>query len=172
MGPFIFLICLNDINLILDCQLNSYADDYKLYNIIKNKGDSELLQLQLDKFTNWCFTNRMSLNASKCSVISFSRKRSTLESIYYVQQIPITRVHYVKDLGVMLDSKLTYKDHVSYITSKALKSLGFIFRITKHFKDVQCLKTLYCALVRSHLEYAVVVWAPYYQNAIDRIERV
>ncbi|XP_055613523.1 uncharacterized protein LOC129759966 [Uranotaenia lowii] len=45
-----------------------------------------------------------------------------------------------------------------------------IFRVTKDFRDVYCLKSLYCSLVRSILEYASAVWSPFYQNGADRIE--
>lgn len=55
---------------------------------------------------------------------------------------------------------------------KASRTLGFIFRIAKDFTSVYCLKSLYCSLVRSILEYCSVVWHPYYQNGIERIESV
>lgn len=67
---------------------------------------------------------------------------------------------------------MTFDDHIGYIVSKASKCLGFIFRAAKLFTDIYCLKTLYCSLVRSTLEYAVVVWAPYYENAKAQIEAV
>ena len=56
--------------------------------------------------------------------------------------------------------------------NKASRNLGFIFRTIKHFKNLQCLKSLYCSLVRSVLEYASVVWSSFYRNGIDRIEAV
>ena len=71
-----------------------------------------------------------------------------------------------------MDSKLTFRDHISYVTSKASMNLGFMFRIAKHFRNTQCLKTLYCSLVRSILEYAAVVWAPFYQISIIRLESI
>ena len=52
------------------------------------------------------------------------------------------------------------------------RSLGLVFRITKDFTDVYCLKSLYCALVRSTLEYCSVVWNPNYINGSQRIENV
>lgn len=58
------------------------------------------------------------------------------------------------------------------MVSKASKTLGFVFRIAKHFRDLGCLKALYCSLVRSTLEYCSTVWAPFYQNAIQRVESV
>ena len=78
----------------------------------------------------------------------------------------------MKDLGVILVSQLSFKRHVSYIVDKASRTLGFIFRITKHFTSVYCLKALYCSLVRSTLEYCSVVWHPSYQNGAVRIESV
>ncbi|XP_055614779.1 uncharacterized protein LOC129761101 [Toxorhynchites rutilus septentrionalis] len=106
------------------------------------------------------------LNPSKCSVISFSRKRSSIIFEYKLHGVKLDRVSTIKDLGVMLDSKLTFRDHVSYIIAKASRTLGFIFRVTKRFKDV------HCSLVRSILEYACVVWSPYYQNSVHRIESI
>lgn len=123
-------------------------------------------------FTEWCDTNRMDLNASKCSVISFSRKQSTFHFDYRIRSTTLKRESVVKDLGVLLDIKLTFKEHISYITSKASRTLGFIFRVAKHFKNIQCLKSLYCTLVRSILECSSVVWSPYYQNSILRIESI
>lgn len=78
----------------------------------------------------------------------------------------------MKDLGVILDVQLTFKHHLSYVIAKASRTLGFIFRIAKDFTDVYCLKSLYCSLVRSTLEYCSAVWLPYYQNGIERIESV
>ena len=47
-----------------------------------------------------------------------------------------------------------------------------IFHFAKNFRQLPCLKALYCSLVRSTLEYCSVVWAPLYQNGIERVERV
>lgn len=172
IGPFLFLLYLNDVNTLLDCFKLSYADDFKLFHIITCRQDSESLQIELNNFTSWCSVNRMCLNPSKCSVISFGRKRSLMRFDYSIAGKIINRVSSIKDLGVVLDEKLTFKDHIGYITSKASKCLGFIFRAAKHFTDVHCLKALYCSLVRSILEYAAVVWDPYYRCSVLQIERI
>ena len=77
-----------------------------------------------------------------------------------------------KDLGVILDAQLTFKQHVLFVIDKASRTLGFIMRIAKIFTDVYCLKSLYCSLVRSTLEYNSVVWNPIYLNGRERIESV
>ncbi|KXJ82388.1 hypothetical protein RP20_CCG014064 [Aedes albopictus] len=172
LGPFLFLLYMNDVNCTLKCLKLSYADDLKLYFQIKQRQDAVFLQQQLEAFAVWCSLNRMSLNVSKCSVISFSRKKSMFHFDYALGGVKLKRESTVKDLGVLLDSKLTFKDHVAYVVAKASSQLGFLFRFAKSFKDIYCLKSLYCSIVRPILEYSAVVWAPYYANEIQRIESV
>ena len=50
--------------------------------------------------------------------------------------------------------------------------LGFVCRISKNFCDPLCLKSLYCSLVRSVLETSAIVWSPYHDSWIQRIEAV
>lgn len=172
LGPFLFLLYMNDVNFILKCLKLSYADDLKLYYTIKQPEDALFLQQQLEAFADWCHINRMSLNISKCSVISFGRKHSLLHFGYALSGIQLQRESTVKDLGILMDTKLTFKDHVAYVVSKASSQLGFLFRFAKKFKDVYCLKALYCSIVRPILEYSSVVWSPYYQNEMQRIEAI
>ena len=102
----------------------------------------------------------------------FCRKKQTLLHNYRINHDVIPCINRIKDLGILLDLKLAFTDHVAYIVNKASRNLRFTFRVTKSFKDVYCLKALFCALVRSHLEYCSPVWSPYYQNSIARIESI
>ena len=135
----------------------SYADDLKIYSRICSTTDCDVLQSQFNAFANWCNVNRMTLNPTKCSVITFTRKKDPILFNYQLQGATIERVSHVKDLGVILDSQLTYKQHISYVVDKASRMLGFVFRVAKNFSDIHCLKSLYCSLVRSVLEYCSAV---------------
>ena len=64
------------------------------------------------------------------------------------------------------------KHHLDVTISKANSILSLVKRYAKEFYDHYVLKTLYCSLVRSILEYASVVWMPYFQVDIDRVESV
>lgn len=163
---------MNDVHLSLKCRKLSYADDIKLFSVITSVNDALFLQKQLNTFARWCNDNRMVLNASKCSVISFTRKQSTIIFDYTLSSSILNRLLSIKDLGVVFDCKLSFVEHISYTVSKASKVLGFVFRVAKHFRQISCLKALYCSLVRSTLEYCSVVWAPFYQNGIERLEKI
>ena len=114
----------------------------------------------------------MVLNPNKCAVISFSRKAVPVHFDYQLFGTQIERVYCIKDLGVILDQKLSFTQHASSIVGKASRQLGFLFRAAKNFTNIECLKTLYCSLVRSILEYCSAVWSPYYLNGSTRIETV
>lgn len=84
----------------------------------------------------------------------------------------LKRIEAMRDLGVTFDSKLLFDVHIDNIIKKATQALGFILRLSADFKNIKTYKILYCAFVRSHLEYASQVWNPNYNVYIDRIERV
>ena len=58
------------------------------------------------------------------------------------------------DLGLVTSNKLSWNAHLDKISSKASKILGLIRRTCKGLKDVNTLRRLYCAFVRSQLEYS------------------
>ena len=64
-------------------------------------------------------------------------------------------------LGLLKNHKLSWNSHIDKISSKANKVLGLIKSNCREFRDVLTLRTLYCALVRSQLEYGSVVWSPF-----------
>lgn len=71
-----------------------------------------------------------------------------------------------------MDTKLSFKSHCDSIVLKARKTLGFINRVTRPFRNPDSILTLYASLVRSIVEYCSVVWSPHYSVHIDKIESV
>lgn len=140
--------------------------------IIKTIQDCYALQMLLDRFADWCTLNMLTLSIHKCNIISFHRKLKPITHDYTINGQPLERVHQVRDLGVTLDSALTFRLHYNDIISKANRQLGFIFKISSEFKDPLCLRSLYCALVRSILESNSVVWCPYQTTWTARIEAI
>ena len=74
---------------------------------------------------------------------------------------PLQAVEIEKDLGVWMDNKLKFSDHVEDAVSKGNQILGLIRRSFTYL-DIPLLKQLYTTLVRPHLEYGNTVWHPHF----------
>jgi hypothetical protein len=72
----------------------------------------------------------MKINTLKTNLIYFTHKTNSIYFNYYVDNVLIVRTDCVKDLGVMLDSKLHFHRHIDKLYSRALKLFGLIRFIT------------------------------------------
>ena len=81
-----------------------YADYTLVYNEIKNINDCVQLQNDLWKLEKWANTWQMQFNPSKCEFLEVTNKTSTLDFVYYINQVPIKAVQCAKYLGVTKDS--------------------------------------------------------------------
>ena len=87
-------------------------------------------------------------------------------SLFEVEEVEVE-----KDLGVEVDNKLKFSNHIQSKVNKANKVLGCLKYTFKNLnKEVFTL--LYKALVRPHLEYASCVWSPSLKRDQDAIERI
>lgn len=172
LGPLLFIIFINDLSGRLKCDRLLYADDLKLYTVSRTDHDTLALQSDLCTLNTWCDTNGLRLNTDKCKSIIFSNRRTPSTARYMIGGQELERVESIRDLGVNFDTKLKFDVHIDGIVRKANKMLGFIMRITKDFRNVNCITLLYNTLVRSQLEYAVSVWSPYQRTYRDKLERV
>ena len=76
-----------------------------------------------------------------------------------------------RDLGVNVDNELKFSKHTAIQVNKANKILGLIRR-SFEFLNCESMKMLFTALVRPHLEFANVVWAPRLEKDKKLIESV
>ena len=76
------------------------------------------------------------------------------------------------DLGVTTTDNFNWNSHIDIIVSKANRMLGLIKRTCRGLDDTKTLRTLYCALFWSNVEYCSVVWSPYTKRNIEKVEKV
>ncbi|XP_044590486.1 uncharacterized protein LOC123269052 [Cotesia glomerata] len=112
----------------------------------------------------------MQVNERKCVVISFSKSQADIQYPYTINEIALNYVSSCRDLGVIFDNHLSFTNHYAAIAASALKTLRFVIRMTKNFKNLVAIKALYSALVRPKLEYASVIWSPTYKKHIQSLE--
>ena len=93
-----------------------YADDIKIFSVIKSQKDIENIQSDLNALSQWTNENRLSLKIAKCSVTSFYKIRTPVTSDYFIS---LNRKNVVKDLWVIFDSELSFSHHINHVVSKA-----------------------------------------------------
>ena len=121
----------------------------------------EQMQLALRCVERWCTDRKMRVNPSKTELMIFTRKRK-VEGILPIRLLMTeleltTRVKY---LGVVLDSKLTWNDHIEHKCKKAVNAL-FQCRSAMGKRWGSTPRTahwLYTAVIRPALTYGAVVW--------------
>lgn len=91
---------------------------------------------------SWCQSNKLSLNFSKCKVMTFSRKLESVIHSYEINNTALDRCTEIKDLGVIFDVKLTFNSHVCRVFSESCKLLGFIIRTSKDFNNIETIVKL------------------------------
>lgn len=173
LGPLFFNVFINDIiETVKHSKIYLFADDLKLTKTVSNLKDSNELQEDVDSLQKWCDKNKMFLNAAKCHHIKFTKKRIGFQSDYRISGNKLEEVTTIRDLGVLIDSKLRFTYHIDRAVKEANRALGFVLRNTKCFRKPSTIILLYNSYVRSKLEYCSSVWCPSYNVHIKRIERV
>ena len=134
-----------------------YADDTKLF--LTHKDISNLFKtanLESEIIIQWFISNKLSPNVSKTKY-SFSQKPSKRDDISFLlpklnmNNSGIERSECLKFMGVLLDEKLCWKEHIKYIESKIAKNISCCIRqspIDKH-----SLFSLYHSYIHSYINY-------------------
>ena len=171
LGPLLFLCYINDITSGISSAIKLYADDVLIYRVVNCTDDCKMLQRDLDTLQTWAHKWNMSFNSAKCEFLQVSNKQSILSFPYTIQNTSIREVTQAKYLGVTLNNKLTWSNHISNITNKANSVYGFLRR---NFSNctTKIKGELYKSMVRPILEYACNVWCPHYNKDIQLIEAV
>jgi len=174
LGPILFVIYINDLgNIFQDkASLNCYADDAKLYSVVNNVQDLIKFQDCLDKLSQWAEMWQLSLNINKCCTIDVGHSTNTdLNLPNSINSVDLEQCCTKIDLGVKIDSKLTFSLHVADVVTKSKQRLFMIFRAFTTRNVVYLLRG-YKAYVLPLLSYCSSVWCPYYIEDILSLESV
>ena len=147
-----------------------FADDAKLYSSVDFSAHSISLQQSLDNLCAWAEQWQLSINISKCSVLSIASKSHQV-SPYYINGISIPTNSTTSDLGVTICDDLTYQSHITNIVSKARQRTSTLMRgFVSRRLDI--MRTAFITYIRPILEYNSLVWNPCQVHSIDVLENV
>lgn len=160
LGPIMFLIYINDL-----CPTANYpkytffADDTTItladenFTNLINQTNSEL-----ELVSQWAIHNRLTINADKTECIVFSnREFSISNSQIKMGSEYINFKNSCKFLGVFLDNKTSFSNHIDSICNKMTKSAGILYRINSSLTP-QARLSFYYSFVYPYLSYNISVW--------------
>ena len=175
-GPLFFILYIND---MFDCSLFDcilFADDAALVISAKTlKKLTNNLKIQSKLFFNWLVINKLTLNYKKTKYMIFQRKgipQKLLKKIKLnINKNNIKQVSTFKYLGIYLDDKLTWREHLQNLQTKLAKFSGMIYKI-RNFAPRKVIMMLYNALVGSCLRYSIRAWgsSSHLQNALESVQ--
>lgn len=173
LGPLLFLIFINNICV---CIRNSnfllFADDLKIFRVIKQLSDADELQDDLNSLYDWTVENQLYFNINKCQFMSFTKKKTSINYSYTINDTNLKKVNEVKDLGVFFCPDLSFGSHIKMISKKAFQNLGFVIRNSFELNNPDVISKLYFSYTRSILEYNALVWDPSAKNLKSILEKV
>ena len=81
LGPLLFLMFINDLDLNIHNVLLKFADDTKICSRIRNSDDEQKLQEDLNTLQEWAYTWQMKFNIQKCEVMRVGDSDSGLQRV-------------------------------------------------------------------------------------------
>ena len=94
----------------------------------------DIIEKELKKPKNWFNANKLTLNLSKTKCIIFGNCSNNSNKKHMINDVDIERVTEITFLGLIIDNKLCWKQHINYINVKILKSIA-IFYNARSFKS-------------------------------------
>ena len=113
--------------------------------------------------------NKLSLNIGKTHFMVFTNEKKRLNDLnILIDGTRIEEVKKTKFLGVIIDNKLSWKDHVAHVVGKVSRGLGMIIK-ARHYLNKQGLLTLYYPFVYPYLTYCNHIWGNIYQSNLKQL---
>ena len=157
LGPLLFslyMLPLGQILQNLNVNYHSYADDTQIYLALSPDDCSPIESLChcLEQVKNWMNQNFLQLNQEKTEVIVFGNKEKRVTVSKQLESLSLETKDLVRNLGVLIDSDLTFNSHIRSITKTAFYQLKNISRV-KGFMSQKDQEKLIHAFISSRLDY-------------------
>ena len=158
VGPLLFNICINDIvkaSSIFAFIL--YADDTTLNSTLDLfVNDTEEIQNSIISELKKVF--KLCLNVSKSKFMLFQMPQKRVPHLLFsIDRMHINQVTEFNFLGLIIDSNLNWKAHLSAVGTKISRVIGLLHKL-KYIFPKQVLHSIYNSLIMPHLNYSFLAW--------------
>ena len=173
LGPLLFLIFINDIPHASDLGTWLFADDTAL---VTSANSLQLLQTKMnnevDKIQDWLLANRLSVHYVKKSqymlINSHISKSIDGDFELIMGGHVIARTKSYRYLGLLVDERFSWENHVDEICWKLSQMAGIILK-TRSLLSKKAMMLVYHSLVGSKLRYGLICWATANKTLLQKI---
>ena len=114
LGPILFVLYINDLSSCIHYNVFMFADDTKVFKVIKDENDVQILQADLENLATWSSKWLLRFHPDKCKIIHVGTRAEhdhvdTLNLYNTVHELRYTDEE--KDIGVIVNSKLEFDKH-------------------------------------------------------------
>ena len=170
LGPLLFNIYLNDIFYSLNVSnITNYADDTTPYAIDTKVDDLiNTLESNTSILIKWFHDNYLKMNIDKCHLL-ITNHDDDVSAV--IENEIIVGKKSVKLLGITIDNKLNFRDHVSNLCKKASLKLHALARISSSMSPTK-LRLVMKAFIESQFSYCPLIWMFHSRELNNRINRL
>lgn len=172
LGPFLFCVTISDLRPV-SCRnlLIKYADDLT-YAVAEDSDCSS--NSEFDNSKQWTSDNKLIMNLLKTKEMILSRNRDVFK-IISGSFSNIELVHDFKLLGVIINEKLTFEEHVKYLISTCNQRLYLLKLLRDQGAPINVLHSIYEAIIVNRITYGISAWGGFvsegHVNQINSIFR-
>lgn len=124
-----------------------FADDTTTINYDSSLSNlNESTRAVSNRIEDWYALNKLSLNNEKSQKLTLA-----------LRPIDQNNNDAVKFLGIHLDPKLSWENHINELTKKLMKKI-YLIRSLSNMLSPECLKQVYFAYFHSVMSYAILIW--------------
>ena len=171
LGPLLFLCYTFDITSITKDYL-CFADDTSI-GVKSNEEATAATKLEelLKIFNNWVVNNKLELNWNKSKIITFGADKTKLINLTRIKinNIIVEEVNEYKLLGITIDRKLSWSQHITNL-SNSLKYINFTLNRIKNFTPTKTMLLIYNSLFQSKLSFGLPIWSGLFKGQLKQLE--
>ena len=136
LGPLLFILQMNDLTnsskfffaILFSDDTSVFLEGTEYTHLIK------ILNYELEKLTIWINANKLTVNVKKTHYMVFHRARIKTQDIEAVMQNKsVNCVTSTKFLGIIIDNKVKWNEHITYVKNKIPKAVGILYIIRKFY---------------------------------------
>ena len=166
LGPLLFIIYVNDLsntqdvdNLTnLESNIILFADD----TVIETSATAEEVVMkhktQLQKCNQWLTNNKLTINTEKTKSMFFVKiKTYSKKEQINIDKERIENVDSIRYLGITIDNKLSFKNHIDVVNQKLIKLIGLFYRLRKFLSKSQMIQ-VFKSYVQPVVQYGILIY--------------